>query len=67
MCIGVIIGCNIKKDSEFIMTQYHHLSWPEDRNPSSEILLEMMDMVTKAQMSAGSKPITVMCRCVRLC
>ena len=54
-------------DSGFIFTQYHHLSWPEDGNPSSEILLEMMDMVTKAHMSAGSKPITVMCRYVRLC
>ena len=55
-----------KECSGFILTQYHHLNWPEDGNPSFEILLEKMDMVTKAQMSAGSKPITIMCRYVRL-
>ena len=36
--------------------------WPEHGRPTS--VIEMLDMITKAQMSCGNRTITVLCKSV---
>ena len=47
----------------FVVTQFHHTEWPERGRPDSTgSLVEMLDMITKAQMNSGNRAITVMCK-----
>lgn len=48
----------------FTVTQFHHTEWPHDGRPKTGTLIEMLDMITKCQMSTGNRPITVMCKYV---
>ena len=45
------------------MTQFHYTSWPEHGHPSNTgSIIELIDMLTKAQMNSGNKVITVVCK-----
>ena len=47
------------------MTQFHMTVWPEHGRPTSTgSVIEMLDMITKAQMSCGNRTITVLCKSV---
>ncbi len=48
----------------FTVTLFHHTEWPLDGRPNTGTLIEMLDMITKSQMSTGNRPITVMCKYV---
>ena len=54
------------KNDGFVVTQFHLTEWPPHQVPNTGTLIEMLDMVTKNQMSTGNRPITVMCKYVRL-
>ena len=46
-----------------VVTQFHVTDWPEHGRPTSTAsVLELLDMVTKAQMNSGTRPITVLCK-----
>ena len=50
----------------FVMTQFHMSGWPEHGRPASTgSVVEMLDMITKAQMSSGNRAITVLCKSVQ--
>ena len=57
-----VAGASPRSEGNFVVTQFHHLDWPEDSNPSLGTLIEMLDMIIKMQMSTGNRPITVMCK-----
>ena len=45
-----------------VVTQFH-IDWPEHSQPvSTASVLELLDVVTKAQMNSGTRPITVLCK-----
>jgi protein tyrosine phosphatase len=45
-----------------VVTQFHYTMWPEHGHPSSTgPIIELIDMLTRAQMSSGNKAITVVC------
>ena len=45
------------------MTQFHMKGWPEHgRHSTTGSMVEMLDMITKAQMNAGNHAITVLCK-----
>ena len=49
------------------MTQFHMTVWPEHGRPTSTgSVIEMLDMITKAQMSCGNRTITVLCKSVNV-
>ena len=50
----------------FTVTQFQYTNWSQlTRPPPSTLsLLEVIDQVTKVQMSTGNRPITVMCKSV---
>ena len=49
------------------MTQFHMTVWPEHGRPTSTgSVIEMLDMITKAQMSCGNRTITVLCKSVKV-
>ena len=50
------------KNDGFVVTQFHLTEWPPNKVPNTGTLIEMLDMVTKNQMSTGNRPITVMCK-----
>ena len=52
------------KNEGFVITQFHHTHWPAYASPPSGSLIEMLDMVTKTQISTGNRPITIMCKYV---
>jgi hypothetical protein len=52
------------KNDGFVVTQFHLTEWPPRQVPNTGTLIEMLDMVTKNQMSTGNRPITVMCKYV---
>jgi len=55
----------MRASTAFTVTHFHFQRWPEHSCPfSTSSLLVLMDNVTKVEMGAGSKAITVMCRCV---
>jgi protein tyrosine phosphatase len=46
----------------FVVTQFHLTEWPEHGRPASTgSLVEMLEMITKAQMNSGNRTITVLC------
>ena len=48
-----------------VVTQFHMSGWPEHSRPASTgSVVEMLDMITKAQMSSGNRAITVLCNTV---
>ena len=48
-----------------VVTQFHMTGWPEHGRPASTgSVVEMLDMITKAQMSSGNRSITVLCKSV---
>ena len=48
-----------------MVTQFHMTGWPEHGRPASTgSVVEMLDMITKAQMSSGNRSITVLCKSV---
>ncbi|CAI8052146.1 Receptor-type tyrosine-protein phosphatase S [Geodia barretti] len=45
-----------------VVTQFHMTDWPEHSQPvSTASVLELLDVVTNAQMNSGTRPITVLC------
>ena len=49
-----------------VVTQFHMSGWPEHGRPASTgSVVEMLDMITKAQMSSGNRAITVLCKSVQ--
>ena len=47
------------------MTQFQLMEWPEHGRPASTgSVVEMLDMITKAQMNSGNRAITVLCKSV---
>ena len=50
------------KNDGFVVTQFHHTHWPPHTSPPSGSLIEMLDMITKTQISTGNRPITIMCK-----
>ena len=45
------------------VTQFQYLSWMEDEIPdNTSSILEMSNLIQKAQMGTGNKPIVVMCK-----
>ena len=50
----------------FVVTQFHMSGWPEHGRPASTgSVVEMLDMITKAQMNSGNHTITVLCKSVQ--
>jgi protein tyrosine phosphatase len=50
------------QDEGFVVTQFHLTEWPEHGRPASTgSLVEMLEMITKAQMNSGNRTITVLC------
>ena len=46
-----------------VVTQFHMADWPEHGRPASTAsVFELLDVVTKAQMNSGTKPITILCK-----
>ena len=46
-----------------VITQFHYTMWPEHGHPKTTAsVIEMIDLVTRAQMNTGNKSITVMCK-----
>ena len=53
------------QDEGFVVTQFHLTEWPEHGRPASTgSLVEMLEMITKAQMNSGNRTITVLCKSV---
>ncbi len=49
--------------SEFTVTQFQYLKWPEDGVPQTTTgVLEVANLVQKVQMGSGNKAIVVMCK-----
>ena len=47
----------------FVVTQFHLSQWPEHGRPDSTgSLVEMLDMINKAQMNSGNRAIAVLCK-----
>jgi len=47
----------------FQVTQFHYIEWPEHGKMAATAgVIEMIDVLTKAQISTGNRPITVMCK-----
>ena len=46
-----------------VITQFQLQDWPEHGRPASTgSVVEMLDMITKAQMNSGNRAITVLCK-----
>ena len=46
-----------------VVTQFQLTDWPEHGRPvSTGAVVEMLDMITKAQMSTGNRAITILCK-----
>ena len=46
-----------------MVTQFHMSQWPEHGRPGSTgSVVEMLDMINKAQMNSGNRAITVLCK-----
>ena len=50
------------EDQDIVVTQLHYTEWPEHgRPPNTASMVELMDTLTRTQMSTGNKPIVVHC------
>ena len=48
-----------------VVTQFQLSDWPEHGRPASTgAVVEMLEMITKAQMNTGNRAITVICKSV---
>ena len=48
-----------------VVTQFQLPDWPEHGRPvSTGAVVEMLDMITKAQMNTGNRAITILCKSV---
>lgn len=47
-----------------MVTQFHLAEWSPDGCPPTGSLIEMMDLITKSQISTGNRPITIICKYV---
>ena len=53
------------EDQRFVVTQLHYTEWPEHGRPlNTTSMVELMDTLTRTQMSTGNKPIVVHCKYV---
>ena len=60
------VMCIQSQDDGFVVTQFHLTEWPEHGRPASTgSLVEMLEMITKAQMNLGNCAITVLCKSVQ--
>lgn len=56
-------NCMQVQTEGMVVTQFHLTEWPEHGRPASTgSLVEMLDMITKAQMNSGNRAITVLCK-----
>eukprot|EP00731_Ephydatia_muelleri_P019019 Em0011g1059a len=50
------------EEQDIVVTQLHYTEWPENgRPPNTASMVELMDTLTRTQMSTGNKPIVVHC------
>ena len=50
------------EDQRYVVTQLHYTEWPEHGRPTNAAsMVELMDTLTRTQMSTGNKPIVVHC------
>ena len=46
-----------------MVTQFHYTAWPEHGHPTStRPIIELIDMLTKAQRNSGNEAIVVVCK-----
>ncbi|KAL5486439.1 hypothetical protein EMCRGX_G018914 [Ephydatia muelleri] len=69
----VLMGCALRvlcsmrmeltsEEQDTVVTQLHYTEWPENgRPPNSASMVELMDTLTRTQISTGNKPIVVHC------
>ena len=64
MIIMLLQAESSPKSEGFVITQFHHTEWSESGSPHTGGLIEMMDLITKSQISTGNRPIAIMCKYV---
>ena len=64
-CITCLSSSFQSEEQDTVVTQLHYTEWPENgRPPNSASMVELMDTLTRTQISTGNKPIVVHCKYV---